>query len=73
MTLARQKVRGGSNDPAFKKSFVYAVFSDSVVLCATFDPVHLPIANAPTIFTTARMMTVISAIGDFFHFPTDFR
>ena len=47
MTLTRKKVRGGPNDPALKKPFVDAAFSDSIVLCATFDPVHLPTANAP--------------------------
>lgn len=54
MTLARQKVRGGPEDPTYKKPFVDAAFSGSIFLWDTcfiatyakFDPVRLPIANA---------------------------
>ncbi|MBV8501378.1 MAG: hypothetical protein JO006_06655 [Paucibacter sp.] len=54
LKLAKQKVRGGPNDPVYKKPFVDAAFSGSIYLWDTcfiatyakFHPKELPIANA---------------------------
>ena len=54
MQLAKKKIRGGPNDPVYKKPFVDAAFSGSIYLWDTcfiatyakFHPDELPIANA---------------------------